>query len=295
MKIGYPVSNLGLGCTTSHTFRLATLNEERLYSTIEQNLDCLEHTLAWNIANGILFYRISSSLIPFASHVSMAIDWQSRFAERLLKIGNYIRENKMRISMHPGQFVVINSPVDAVYAASVRELQYHADLLRLLGLDSSHKFQIHLGGLHGDAAGSMQLFIDRYNDLPAEVRKHLAIENDERTASLQDCLQIHAACGIPIVFDTLHHQVRNGGETVLKALRLAAETWSADDGVPMIDYSTQNPDKKVGAHSITLDVEKFRSFVKSLRGFDIDIMLEIKNKEASALQAKTVLQTLNIL
>ncbi|HSH55831.1 MAG TPA: hypothetical protein VK983_03325 [Candidatus Limnocylindrales bacterium] len=40
------------------------------------------------------------------------------------------------------------------------------------------------------------------------------------------------------------------------------------------------------------DVEKFRSFIKSLKKRDINIMLEIKNKEASALQARLVIDSL---
>jgi UV DNA damage endonuclease len=293
MKIGYPVTNLGLGCITSHTFRLAALSEERLFATVEENLDCLEQTLQWNVAHNLLFYRISSGLIPFASHPSMVYDWQGRFAEQLARIGTYIRDHDFRISMHPGQYVVINSPHQTTFENSVRELQYHSELLDLMGLDETHKVQIHLGGLHGNPAESTQTFIDRYKELPAAVRQRLVIENDERIASLQDCLKINAATSIPVLFDTLHHQVNNAGETVLKGVKLAMATWQEKDGLPMIDYSTQNPDKKTGAHAITLDTDKFRAFAKSLKALDIDIMFEIKNKEASVLQAQIILQTLS--
>ncbi|MBL8159538.1 hypothetical protein JNJ66_03715 [Candidatus Saccharibacteria bacterium] len=106
MKIGYPTINLALGCTSSHTFRLAAFNEERLLATIQQNLACLRAMLAWNVAHGLLFFRLSSGLVPFASHPVMNVDWQTAFARELADIGAFIRAHDMRVSLHPGQFVV---------------------------------------------------------------------------------------------------------------------------------------------------------------------------------------------
>lgn len=289
MKIGYPAMNLGLNCTAAHTFRLADMSEERFVQTARQNLDCVWRMLRWNVEQRLLFFRIGSGLIPFASHPAMTYPWQEMFRDELAQMGEFVREHDMRISLHPGHFVVLNSPSDTIYANSVAELQYHADLLDLMRLDTTHKFQIHLAGLHGDADSSVETFVQRYKDLPQSIRNRLVIENDERTASLQDCLRIHEQTGIPVLFDTLHHEVNNTGETMLRALEAAMKTWGKADGVPMVDYSSQDPDKKAGAHTKTLDVPRFRSFIKSLRGRDIDIMLEIKNKEASALQARLVL------
>jgi UV DNA damage endonuclease len=224
----------------------------------------------------------------------LSLDWRSLVHNELRSLGEFVRRHSMRISQHPGQFVVLNSPSDTVFHNSIAELQYHADLLDMMELDTTHKLQIHVGGLYGDAERSGRIFVERYADLPEAIRRRLVIENDERVASLQDCLRIHAATGIPVLFDTLHHQVNNNGETPLAGLKLAMATWSPKDGVPMIDYSDQNPDKKTGAHAISLDVGRFRSFARSLRGRDIDIMFEIKNKEASALQAKIVIDNLAV-
>ena len=293
MKLGYPAINQALECRCSGTFRLASYSEERMTATITGNLDCLERTLRWNVDHRLLFFRITSNLIPFASHpVSAGYDWRSRFAARLADIGAYCRRNDLRISLHPGQFVVLTSQNPATVTSSIAELEYHAALLDALGLDRSHKFQIHLGGVFGDRAASLNTFAARYAELPEPVRDRLVIENDERGASLADCLALHSACGIPVLFDTFHHTIRNEGETPLKALDLAMSTWGPQDGVPMVDYSTQDEDKRPGAHTETLDVEHFRSFVKRLRQRDVDVMLEIKNKEASAMQARVVLDEL---
>lgn len=292
MKIGYHVTNLGLGVTSAHTFKLANLSEEQFFKTAQENIDALEKTLQWNAHNDLLFYRISSGLIPFGSHPSMTFDWQSKFKKAFQRIGHYIQEHNFRISMHPGQFVVLNSPSENVYRNSVKELEYHHDVLALLGLDVSHKIQFHLGGLYGDWEASSQVFAERYTTLPQPLRDRLVIENDERMASVQDLMKLHSKCGIPILFDTLHHQVKNEGETVLAGLKQAVTTWSEKDGTPMVDYSNQHPYKKVGAHADTLDVERFRSFTRSIKTQDIDIMFEIKNKEASALQAQVILRSI---
>ena len=295
VKLGYPAINQALECRCSGTFRLASYSEERMTATIAANLDCLERTLRWNVEHRLMFFRITSNLIPFASHpVSAGYDWRERFAPRLAEIGAYVREQGFRISLHPGQFVVLTSPNPATVASSIAELEYHASLLEGLGLDRSHKFQIHLGGVFGDRTASLNTFATRYAELSQRVRDRLVIENDERAASLADCLVLHRVCGIPVLFDTFHHTIRNEGETPLKALDAAMATWAPEDGVPMVDYSTQDEDKKPGAHTETLDVEHFRSFAKRIKQREIDVMLEIKNKEASAMQARVVLDELSL-
>lgn len=210
VKIGYPGINYGLGCTPSHTFRLANISDERVIDTASQNITCLRHIVEWNAAHDLLYTRISSSIIPFASHHEMKTEWQAVFADDLRRLGNFIRQHDMRIAMHPGQFTALNSANESTYRNAVSELQYHADFMDLMGLDA------------------------------------------------------------------------------------AMATWKSEDGVPLIDYSTQDPNKKIGAHAITLDVDNFRRFIRSLKGRDIDIMLEIKNKEASALQAKLVIDSLDL-
>src|SRR5665647_385593 len=54
---------------------------------------------------------------------------------------------------------------------------------------------------------------------------------------------------------------------------------------PMVDYSSQQPKKRAGAHAESIDPEDFVVFLNSTIPFDMDIMLEIKDKEKSALLA----------
>jgi UV DNA damage endonuclease len=238
----------------------------------------------------MMFFRITSDLIPFASHEVCTFKWQDVFAETFGEIGQFIRDKKFRISMHPDQFVLINAQEERIVQSSIRELSYHADVLDLLGLDRTAKIQIHVGGVYGDKSQSIERFITRYITLPKNITKRLVIENDERLYNLDDCMEIHRHTAIPVLFDSFHFSCYNSGVPLRDALQAASETWAESDGIPMVDYSSQQKGKKQGAHTHSIDMKDFRKFLKETDGFDFDIMLEIKDKERSALKALAAIQ-----
>jgi UV DNA damage endonuclease len=290
MKIGYPCINRGIGCTANSTFRLASYSEERLIQKVENNLDCLFQILRYNDQNGFYFFRISSDLVPFASHPVCTFDWADHFSEQFRKVGDFIKEHDMRISMHPDQFIIINSLKDDVVERSVRELDYQCTILDRMALDSTAKIQIHLGGVYGDKRSAMDRFIERYNSLNTSLKSRLVIENDDRSYSLKDCVSVHERIGIPIIFDAFHHQCLNNGETLRQGLHLSASTWQESDGIPMVDFSSQQKGQRPGSHAKTLNITMFKKFLRESRGLDFDLMLEIKDKETSALQALKILR-----
>lgn len=278
-------------CSGNKTFRLKSYSEERLIDTVENNLDCLEDMLRYNIEHDMLFFRITSELVPFASHKVNEFDWQSYFEDRFDEIGRMIKNNDIRISMHPDQFIVLNSMKDDVVERSIAELDYHADVLDLLGLDSSHKIQLHVGGVYGDKEKSKDRFVKRYEQLDVKIKKRLVIENDDKSYTLKDCLDINKMCGILVLFDTFHHQVNDSEGEMSEALGSTSETWDEKDGLPMIDYSSQEPDEKEGKHAGSIDEEDFREFIEKSKPYDFDIMLEIKDKEKSALKAVDIISS----
>ena len=290
MKIGYPCINWSMDCRGNKTFRLKSYSEERLIETVNNNLDCLEEMLKYNIEYDMLFFRITSDLVPFASHQINEFDWQSHFEERFDEIGRLINEKNIRISMHPDQFIVLNSNKDDVVKRSIAELDYHADVLDLLNLDRTHKIQLHVGGVYGDKEKSKDRFVRRYEELDENIKKRLVIENDDTSYTLKDCLDINKRCGIPVLFDTFHHQVNNSGEEIDEALGSISKTWDDSDGLPMLDYSSQEPDEKEGKHAETIGEDDFKKFIKKSRSYDFDIMLEIKDKEKSAKKAVEIIR-----
>jgi UV DNA damage endonuclease len=290
MKLGYPCINRGIGCTANSTFRLASYSEERLIQKVENNLDCLFQILQYNVQNGFYFFRISSDLVPFASHPVCTFDWAGHFRGKFRKVGDFIKEHDIRISMHPDQFVLINAIKDDVVERSIKELEYHCTLLDEMGLDRTAKIQIHVGGVYGDKRSAIARFTDRYKSLRAALRKRLIIENDDRLYDLKDCIRVHEETSIPILFDVFHHQCLNKGESLRMGLELAGQTWMKRDGVLMVDYSSQQPGHRIGTHAKSIDLELFQEFLNQTEGLDFDIMLEIKDKEKSGLKALEVLE-----
>lgn len=111
------------------------------------------------------------------------------------------------------------------------------------------------------------------------------VENDDNRFTAADCLKVHEQTGIPVLFDVFHHACNNAGEEMAEALQLTGGSWKKCDGIPMVDYSSQHPDKRVGSHADHIDPADFSAFLERSRPFDRDIMLEIKDKETSALIA----------
>jgi len=285
MKIGYPCINTTIGCKSSRTFRLKAYSEKRLMETVQNNLVCLGRILRFNLKHNILFFRITSDLVPFASHPICKFDWQGSFGKRFKAIGDFIKGYGMRISMHPDQFTLINSLDNRVFENSVRELVYHAQVLDLMELDTSAKIQIHVGGTYRDKDSSMIRFVERFEKLGEIVKRRLVIENDDSRYSLRDCLQISAKTGVPVLFDVFHHGVNSSGETIREASGLFTKTWKEKDGLPMVDYSSQKAGHRMGKHAEAINLEHFGEFLDKSKPYDFDIMLEIKDKEMSALKA----------
>ena len=294
MKIGYACINLSLACRSSRTFRLKSYSAEKMERTVRGNLSCLMEQLRFNLERGIHYFRISSDLVPFASHPVCDYPWQSEFAREFAAIGRFISEHGMRVTMHPDQFILINSLDEGINERSVAELVYHAEVLDLMRLDRSHKIQIHVGGVYGDREASIARFAARHRELPAAVKKRLVVENDERSYGLADCLEVHARTGIPVVFDALHHAANNRGEELRAAVEGAGSTWKKKDGLPMVDYSSQKKGGKPGAHAYSLDADDLRFFLKETRGLDFDLMLEVKDKERSAFEAISIAREMGI-
>lgn len=291
--IGYACQNMDVVDDVYRTCRIDRFSVDIGRELIEHNLKVLEGMIDYNIVHGIKMFRVTSSLVPFGSNLSiMTIDWVKEFAPTLERIKSKILANNIRISVHPGQYTVLNSMNEDVVERSILELEYHVDILESLGATQNSKMIIHVGGVFGDKASAIDRFISVVNNrLSERIKRHLIIENDDRLFNAEEVFYIATKTGLPMVFDNLHNECNPGPSlfSEKELLLLAFSTWSKDDGRPKIHYSQQAEGKKIGAHTYTINAEKFSQFFEPLQGLAFDIMLEVKDKNRSAIKISTLL------
>ncbi len=288
MRIGYACLVVGVPNTTMKTTRKVNATSRRLTELIEHNLTSMENMLDYSIENGIQMYRISSDIIPFGSDSETnQLDWVNIFQEQFKRLSKKIKDNNLRVSMHPGQYTVLNSPNEEVVTRAIEDLKYHTTFLDTLELDASHKIILHIGGVYGDKVAAKKRFVENYKKLIPAVKKRLIIENDDRLYTIEDVLEISKQTGAPVVYDNLHNACNPSKArfTDVEWISLAKETWSAADGPMKIHYSQQREHARLGAHTQTIYIEPFMAFVEQISPLGVDIMLEVKDKNLSAVKA----------
>ncbi len=287
MRIGYACVNTQLP-SSARTVRLANATPERLLELADANLDALEAILRWNDAHGIQVFRVTSNLIPLASHPVNTVAWWDELEGRFAELADLVARTGARLSTHPGQYTVLSSPREPVVSASVAELEYHDRLLSALGLDRSHKIVLHVGSGAAEPEAAARRFSAGFARLSPGAQARLVLENDERWP-LDRVLPLAAELGTPVVFDAFHHELAPSAEdlAVRDAVLAAAETWRPDDGRQEVHFSTQEPGKRPGAHAESLDLHAFEAFVEAVGDLPLDCVLEVKDKEQSVLRARS--------
>ena len=224
----------------ARTARLANVTDERIAELVDANLGALEAILrCWNRSRGIQVFRLTSNLIPFGSHPANTLPWWEVFADRFDRLGRLMRSAGMRISTHPGQYIVLSSIREDVVAAAIAELAYHDRLLSAFGLGDSHKVVLHLGSGVADPRAAYDRFAAGYRRLLPGAAGRLVLENDERWP-LDTTLVWAERLEAPVVFDAFHHELAPSMErlTVRELVLRAAETWRPRDGRQEVHFES---------------------------------------------------------
>ncbi len=258
----------------------------------------------------IRFYRLSNQLAPYLTHPDLpAFHHQlDECATELAATGDMARQMGLRLTMHPAFHIQLNSPNPAWAERSRQELLAAADLLGRMGLGAEAVLVVHVGGGHGDPEAGRERFVRGVEALPASVRARLALENDDRTYSLQDTLWVHRRTGIRLVFDVLHHRCLDPvGVPVVEALGLALATWPAGE-TPKIHLSSPRTAARhiarhgeprlspplISQHSDFLHPFQCIDLLRAVRAANLrpfDIMLEAKAQDLALLRLREQLST----
>lgn len=248
--------------------------------------------LRWNDRYGIKFLRLSSEMFPFASHDTYGYKLAPFASEALAEAGRVAAELGHRLTTHPGQFTQLGSPRKEVITASVRDLEYHAELLSLLRLpdqlDRDAVMILHMGGIFGDKAATLDRFRENYARLDEDIKKRLVLENDDVCYSVHDLLPICEELNIPLVLDFHHHnivfdedKIREGTLDIMDLYPRIKATWARRRITQKMHYSEPTPGAITGRQR-----RKHNPRVATLPPCppDMDLMIEAKDKEQAVFE-----------
>ncbi|NLY43046.1 MAG: UV DNA damage repair endonuclease UvsE [Clostridiaceae bacterium] len=292
VRLGYVAMTMNLkDASPSKTVTITTYNKieseegkrNRLERITKTNLENTLRILRYNKVHDIYVYRFTSKLVPLATYLPIE-NWyyQKDFEREFKEIGKFVKENNMRVSAHPDHFTIINSLDEKVFQDSLRDLEYHYQVFKAMGLeDSRYKLVLHVGGLYGDKKASMQRFIDNFQRLPEYIQNKIIIENDDKIYTARDVLYLCQQLNIPMVLDIHHYQCNNEGEELLDLLPLVFNTWENEYFNPKVHFSTPKNEKQFRSHADEIDADSFFDFIEKAKlvNRDIDVMLEAKNKD----------------
>lgn len=295
VRLGFSVRVYGCADLPSHDGR-APYREPNL----SMSLAYLRDILHYLHANDIHMYRMHGDLLPGALRLPEG-KIRARIAAcrtELAALGDLACDWDVRLSFHP-YGIALNTPDEDRFHRAVGYLGAQAKLLDGMGLGPEAVIVIHVGGVYDDPQTSRQRFVRRYEALPPSVRDRLVLENDDHRFAFTDVWAVHKACGIPLVFDNLHHLVLNPeGVPLREAVQRALRTWPA--GVrPKLHFSSPRTEMRRlpsssrtkapswTEHSDFVNPFEFvRFLIMTEESLSFDIMLESKARDLALLKLR---------
>jgi UV DNA damage repair endonuclease len=187
--------------------------EQKLWDLMKSNIESI-HQLVKRVGTlneHLRMVRLGSDLLPVYTQRDWSYFWRQPdvrlYAERAFaQVGLLARDRGVRLSFHPGQFVVLASDNPDIVSRSIEEFEYHVDMARWMGYGKTfqdYKINVHISGRQGPEGIRKVLGL-----LTPEARNCIAIENEENAWGLEDVLTISDV--VPITLDIHHHWVRSG-------------------------------------------------------------------------------------
>lgn len=303
LRLGFAVKALGEPDLKS--------NDARRWQSgphLRESLAYLRAIFDYLARHDIAMYRMSSDLAPYATHPDLP-QFHNQIREcavELRDLGGQAREMRLRLSFHPSQFIVLNSPNPAVVEKSIWDLTSQAELLDCMELGPEAVVVIHVGGVYGDKPSARARWIEAYRRLPEPVHRRLVLENDDIRFSAADVLAIHEATGVPLIFDNLHFWCNNPeGLDILPTFARFVRTWP-DSVRPKMHFSSPRTEFRAlsrknrttgkaettlqppiwTGHADFLNPFEFITLMRGASDLTCDVMLEAKAKDVALLRLR---------
>ena len=260
---------------------------------IIENLKDTLKVLDYNLKNHIYIYRLSSDSFPWMSEYEFSDLPNFNVIKNLMtKIGDKIKSSGIRVSYHPGPFNVLASENPSVVEKTIKELNKHAELMDMMGLDQTtfYPINIHINTTQPTREEAAQRFVDRFPLLSESCKKRLTLENDDSPNQysvkiLHDL--VHTKIGIPIVFDQHHFNYGPQDQSMEEALKLAHSTWKTRVMTHMSSPKTlEDNSGKQTAHADYI-YEEIKTF-----GLDFDTEIEAKAKDLAVIRYRNQFKVL---
>ena len=286
VRLGYVALSKALDdVTTSSTITYTNYinknyNTSKLLEITKNNLDSLYEIIKYNVKNNFHFYRLTSKLVPLATHDKVDFDYITPLLDEYKKIGKLINDNNIRVDTHPDQYAVLNSMDSKIVKNTVEILEYHYKIMDAIGIKDKIII-LHVGSSACGKKASITRFINNFNKLPDYIKKCIAVENDDKVYNIKDVLELCHKINVPMVLDYHHFICNNEKEDINDYLKEIIDTW--DGKLPKMHFSSPKSKlkKEFRSHSDYINKECFIKFINILKkqDKDIDIMLEAKAKD----------------
>lgn len=271
------------GITTSSSYKytdfLKSNDLSKLDKIITSNLENLIKILTFSQKNNIHFYRISSNLIPLATHNKVIFDYLDKYKNYYNTISQIINQYQIRVDMHSSTYCILNSTKQEVVNNTLEILKYHYNLQSYMNI-SNKTITIHIGSNTFGKKNSLTRFINNYHKLPKYPKSAIAIENDDKIFTIDDCLYLSQKLKLRVVLDYHHFQCNNTGKDITTYLDKVFAT--RQNQTPKVHFSSPKNKKEYRTHNNYIDPLEFMKFLKTLKKTQIpklDIMLEAKAKD----------------
>lgn len=260
---------------------------------IIENLKDTLKVLDYNLKNHIYIYRLSSDSFPWMSEYEFSDLPNFKLIQILMtQIGEKIKSSNIRCSYHPGPFNVLASENPSVVEKTIKELNKHAELMDLMGLDKTtfYPINIHINTTKPTREEAAQRFCEQFENLSESCKLRLVVENDDgqnqySVKMLHDW--VHTKIGIPITFDQHHFNYGPQDQSMEEALRLAHSTWKTRAMTHMSSPKTlEDTSGKQTAHADYI-YEEIKTF-----GLDFDTEIEAKSKDLAVIRYRQQFQVL---